>query len=195
MNMRVVFLAGLVGAAVLNCVADDWPQFRGPHRDGISKETGLKKEWPEGGPKLVWQKKDVAEGWGSVAVVGETIYMLGSRGIEEESVTAYKTSDGSQVWTTKIGAVGKPNQSPKYPGARSTPTVDHGVAYALGSDGDLVAMDAAKGAVKWKKNLRTDFGGDSGVWAYAESPLVDGDNVVVAPGKAAATVVALNKNT
>jgi outer membrane protein assembly factor BamB len=195
MKMRIVFLAGLVGAATFNCGADDWPQFRGPHRDGISKETGLKKEWPEGGPKLVWQKKDVAEGWGSVAVVGDTIYLLGSHGTEEEAVTAYKTSDGAQVWTTKIGAVGKPNQNPKYPGARSTPTIDHDVAYVLGSDGDLVALDANKGEVKWKKNLRTDFGGDSGVWAYAESPLVDGDHVVAAPGKGPATVVALNKNT
>jgi outer membrane protein assembly factor BamB len=195
MNMRVVLLAGFVGAAVLNCTADDWPQFRGPNRDGISKEHGIRKEWPEGGPKLVWQNKGVAEGWGAPAVVGETVYLLGSRGVEEESVTAYKTSDGSQAWSTKIGAVGKPNQQPKYPAARSTPTINHGAAYALGSDGDLVALDAAKGTVKWKKNLRTDFGGESGTWAYAESPLVDGDAVVVSPGKEKATVVALNKNT
>jgi outer membrane protein assembly factor BamB len=195
MNMRVVLLAGLVGVGIFNCAADDWPQFRGPNRDGISKEHGIRKEWPEGGPKLVWQKKDVSEGWGSVAVVGDTIYLLGSHGAEEESISAYKTSDGSQVWTAKIGAVGKPNQQPKYPGARSTPTINHGVAYVLGSDGDLVALDATKGTEKWRKNLRMDFGGDSGVWAYAESPLVDGDAVVVSPGKEKATVVALNKNT
>src|ERR1044071_1201683 len=102
MNMRIVVLAGLVAAAVFNCAADDWPQFRGPNRDGISKEKGLLKRWPEGGPKLVWQKKDVGEGWGAPAVAGETVYLLGNRGIEEESVTAYKTSDGSQLWSTKI---------------------------------------------------------------------------------------------
>jgi outer membrane protein assembly factor BamB len=195
MNMRIVLLAGWVGFSICNSTADDWPQFRGPHRDGISKETGLLKKWPEGGPKLVWQSKDVAEGWGAPAVSGDAIYLLGSHGVEEESVSAYKTSDGSRIWSTKIGGVGKPNQQPKYPGARSTPTIDYGVAYALGSDGDLAAVDAAKGEIKWHKNLRTDFGGDSGVWAYAESPLVDGDAVVVSPGKATATVVALNKNT
>lgn len=195
METRIGFLAGLVVVGVLNCAADDWPQFRGPHRDGISKESGLKKEWTEGGPKLVWQKKDVAEGWGAPSVAGDFVLLLGNRGTEEESVTAYKVNDGAQVWSTKIGAVGKPNQQPKYPGARSTPTIDHGVAYAFGSDGDLAALDLKDGKVKWKKNVRTDFGGDSGIWAYSESPLVDGENVVVAPGKEKATVIALNRNT
>jgi outer membrane protein assembly factor BamB len=195
MIMRFLILAGLVTAATFNSQADDWPQFRGPHRDAVSKEKGLKREWPADGPKLVWQNKEVAEGWGAPAVVGEMIYLLGNHGIDEESVTAYKTSDGSKVWSTKIGGVGKPNQQPKYPGARSTPTIDHAVAYAFGSDGDLVALDSKSGEMKWKKNVRTDFAGESGTWAYSESPLVDGDNVVVAPGKATATVVALNKNT
>lgn len=195
MKMRVVFAAGAVGLLVLNCAAGDWPQFRGPNRDGISKETGLAKEWPEGGPKLVWQNKEVAEGWGAPAVAGERVYLLGSKGVEEEAVLAYNVSDGSKVWSTKIGGVGKPNQQPKYPGTRSTPTIDHGAAFVFGSDGDLVAVDAATGAVKWHKNVRTEFGGESGIWAYAESPLVDGEHVVVSPGKEKATVVALNRNT
>lgn len=195
MTTRVLMLAGLVCVLGFNVSADDWPQFRGPKRDGISKETGLLKEWPAEGPKLVWQNKDVAAGWGAASIVKDIVYLVGNRGVEEESVTAYKAGDGSKLWSTKIGPVGKPNQQPKYPGARSTATIDGGVAYVLGSDGDLVALDAAKGDVKWKKNLRTDFGGDSGVWAYAESPLIDGETLVVAPGKATATVVALNKNT
>jgi outer membrane protein assembly factor BamB len=197
MDKRVVLLAGLVTGSVLNfnSVADDWPQFRGPKRDGISKETGLLKQWPEGGPKLVWQINYVAEGWGAPSIVGETVYLFGSHGKEEETLSAYKSSDGSQIWSTKIGPVGRPNQQPNYPGARSTPTVDHGMAYVLSSDGELAAIDAAKGAIKWRKNLRTDFGGESGNWAYAESPLVDGDAVVVSPGKEKATVVALNKNS
>jgi outer membrane protein assembly factor BamB len=190
-------LAGLVGLSVFvsSSVADDWPQFRGPKRDAISKETGLLKQWPEGGPKLVWQIKEVAEGWGAPAVVGETVYLFGSHAKEEESLAAYKTSDGSQIWSTKVGPVGKPNMQPNYPGARSTPTLDHGTAYVLSSDGELAAVDAAKGAIKWHKNLRTDFAGESGTWAYAESPLVDGDAVVVSPGKEKATVVALHKNS
>jgi outer membrane protein assembly factor BamB len=194
MKMRLFLLAGALGWASLNAVGDDWPQWRGPKRDGISKESGLAKQWPESGPKLVWQNKEVAEGWGSPSIVGDTIYLLGNRAKEEESVAAYKTSDGSRVWSTKIGAVGKLNMQPSYPGARSTPTVDHGMIFVLGSDGDVAALDS-KGAIKWHKNVRTDFGGESGTWAYAESPLVDGDAVVVAPGNATATVVALNRNT
>lgn len=195
MNVRVLLLAGLLSFSVFDVLADDWPQFRGPNRNGISRETGLLKQWPEGGPKLVWQNKDVPAGWGAASVANDVVYLVGNRGMEEESVTAYKAGDGSQLWSTKIGAVGKPNQQPKYPGARSTATIDAGVAYALGSDGDLVALDAARGSVRWKKNLRTDFGGDSGTWAYSESPLIDGDTLVVAPGKASATVVALKKET
>jgi outer membrane protein assembly factor BamB len=195
MNVRVLLLAGSVCCSVFNISADDWPQFRGPKRDGISKETGLLKEWPAEGPKLVWQNKEVTEGWGAPSIANDIVYLVGNRGIEEESVTAFKTSDGSKIWSTKIGVVGKPNQQPKYPGARSTATIEGGSAYALGSDGDLVALDATKGAIKWKKNLRTDFGGESGTWAYSESPLIDGETLVVAPGKATATVVALNKNT
>src|SRR4051794_2833597 len=174
MKTHLALLAALVGSTSFSALADDWPQFRGPHRDGVSKESGLKKEWPADGPKLVWQNKEVAEGWGAPSVAGDVVYLLGNRGKEEESVTAYKTSDGSKIWSAKVGAVGKPNQQPSYPGARSTPTIDHGVAYALGSDGDLAAIDVAKGEIKWHKNLRTDFGGESGVWAYSESPLVDG---------------------
>src|SRR5205085_5836736 len=89
---------------------------------------------------------------------------------------------------------GNPDQQPNYPAARSTPTVDGAMVYALGSDGDLACLDAATGKVQWQKSLRTDFGGKPGTWAYAESPLVDGDVVVVTPGGKEATIVALQKN-
>jgi outer membrane protein assembly factor BamB len=91
--------------------------------------------------------------------------------------------------------VGNPDQQPSYPGARSTPTLDGTRVYALSSDGDLVCAEAATGKVNWRASLRTDFGGKPGAWAYAESPLVDGDRVVVTPGGAQATLVALDKKT
>jgi outer membrane protein assembly factor BamB len=91
--------------------------------------------------------------------------------------------------------VGNPDQQPSYPAARSTPTVDGTNVYALGSDGDLVCLDAVTGEVRWQRNLRADFGGKPGTWAYSESPLVDGDLVVCTPGGAEATLVALNKNS
>ena len=103
--------------------------------------------------------------------------------------------DGKTVWSRRIGKVGAPDQRPSYPGARSTPTLDGRSLYALGSDGDLACLDAATGEVRWQKNVRTEFGGKHGTWAYAESPLIDGDVVVCTPGGPEATLVALNKQT
>jgi outer membrane protein assembly factor BamB len=173
--------------------ADDWPQWRGPNRDGISREKGLLQQWPEAGPKLLWQAKDLGAGYSTPAVVGERIYLMGSEGDDKEFVEVRNVADGKRVWSETIGKVGNPNQRPSYPGARSTPTVEGDVLYALGSDGDLVCLETAGGKVRWKKNLRSDFGGKPGEWAYAESPLIDGDVLVCTPGGAEATIIALSK--
>src|SRR5690606_29918554 len=111
-------------------MADDWPQWRGPERNGISRESGLLKEWPKEGPPLVWQVKDVGSGYSTPAVAGEYIYLLGNEGMEDEFVLALSVKDGSCVWRTRVGNVGA-NQGPQYPGARSTPTVDGSRLYAL----------------------------------------------------------------
>jgi outer membrane protein assembly factor BamB len=110
-------------------------------------------------------------------------------------VESLDAKDGRQLWSTRIGAVGNPDQRPNYPAARSTPTVDGTSVYALGSDGDLVCLESDTGKLRWQRSLRADFGGEPGTWAYSESPLVDGDVVVCTPGGAEATIVALNKNT
>ncbi|HMP83039.1 MAG TPA: PQQ-like beta-propeller repeat protein, partial [Verrucomicrobiota bacterium] len=120
---------------------------------------------------------------------------LSNDGLEDEYVQALEVKDGKQVWRTRLGVVGNPKQQPPYPGARSTPTVDGELLYALGSDGDLACLETATGQVRWRKNLRKDFGGKPGTWAYSESPLVDGDLVVITPGGDEATLVALNKAT
>lgn len=182
----IVFAAGASPAA-------DWPQWRGPGRDGKSQEKGLLKQWPEQGPKLLWQVKDAGGGYSTPSVVGERLYLMGNTGLDNEFVQARSVADGKVVWTTPVGKVGNPNQRPPYPGARSTPTVDGDVLYALGSDGDLQCLETSSGNVRWKKSLRSDFGGNPGEWAYSESPLVDGDRLVVTPGGAGATLVALNK--
>ncbi len=173
--------------------AADWPQWRGPERNGISHETGLSREWPKDGPKLWWKVTDIGTGYSTPAVVGERIYALGNKGMDDEFVEALAVKDGSPIWKTSIGKVGNPDQRPSYPAARSTPTVDGDVLYALGSDGDLVCLDIAGGSKKWGKSLREDFGGHPGQWAYSESPLVDGDVLVCTPGGKEATIVALNK--
>jgi outer membrane protein assembly factor BamB len=183
-----------LGALAGSAGADDWRQWRGPHRDGKSKETGLLKQWPRGGPKLLWQVKDIGGGYSTPAVVGDRLYLLADKGTGNEFVQARSVRDGKEIWTTRLGNVG-PNRGPQYPGARSTPTVDGDVLYALGSDGDLACVGTAGGKVRWRKNLRTDFGGRPGNWAYAESPLVDEGALVCTPGGAEATLVALDKKT
>ena len=148
----------------------DWPQWRGPQRDGISKESGLLKQWPAEGPKLLWQVNDIGDGYSTPAVVGTRIYLMSNRGMENEFVQALSTQDGKPIWTTRVGNVGNPNQNPPYPKARSTPTVDGNFIYALGSDGDLACLEARSGKIRWQKSIRKEFGGQPGEWAYAESP-------------------------
>ena len=184
----------LLALAAPRLLAADFAQWRGALRDGHSPETGLLQEWPKVGPKLLWQVKEIGGGYSTPSVVGDRIYLLGSDA-SEESVHALNVKDGSKVWSAKLGKVGHPEQKPSYPGARTTPTVDGKFLFALGSDGDLVCLDIANGKEVWRKHLRTDFGGSYGEWAYSESPLVDGNNLLVTPGGTNATVVALNKKT
>ena len=131
--LRVV-VASLVLLVAGRSLAADWPQWRGPQRNGVSQETGLLKEWPKEGPKLVWQVKNIGSGYSTPAVVGERIYLLANEGLDNELVQARAVIDGKQVWSTRIGKVGNPNQQPNYPAARSTPTVDGDSLYALGSN-------------------------------------------------------------
>ena len=195
--MRMFTLSAVVSAIALSMVGEaaDWPQWRGPRRDAVSPETGLLREWPQGGPALRWQRNDIGDGYASVAVVGPRLYTLSNDGLENEFVHAMSVQDGKTVWRRRLGNVGNPDQAPNYPKARSTPTVDGAYVYALSSDGDLASIESESGKVRWQKSLRRDFGGQPGTWAYAESPLVDGDVVVVTPGGAEATMVAINKTS
>jgi outer membrane protein assembly factor BamB len=192
---RMSAVVCVVGAVGQNAVSRDWPQWRGPARDGISEEKGLLKEWPKDGPKLLWQVREIGSGYSTPAVVGDRFYVLGSEGLENEFVEALSLKDGKRIWSTRIGKVGNPQQTPNFPTARSTPTIEGDSLFALGSDGDLVCLEAGTGKLKWAKNLRSDFGGKPGDWAYSESPLLDGDSLVCTPGGAEATLVCLDKKT
>jgi outer membrane protein assembly factor BamB len=189
------FVFGVTLLTSSNVRADDWPQWRGPNRDGVSKETGLLKAWPKEGPKRLWESLEVGDGYSTPAVVGDRLYVMGSKGMNDEFVLALNVADGKAAWRTRVGNVGPNTPSMNYPGSRSTPTVDGASIYALGSDGDLACLETATGKVKWQKNLRKEFGGKPGEWAYSESVLVDGDAVVCTPGGAESTLVSLNKDT
>ena len=184
----------VTGSANLSPSNSDWPQWRGPERNGISQERGLLKQWPAEGPKLLWQVNDIGDGYSTPSVVGTRIYLMSNRGFENEFVQALSTQDGKPIWTTRVGNVGNA-QDFLYSKARSTPTVDGDFIYALSSDGDLDCLETASGKIRWQTNIKKEFGGKPGIWAYAESPLVDGDVVVVTPGGTEATMVALNKKT
>ncbi len=186
--------AALAGSLALR--ADDWPQWRGPDRSGVSKETGLLKEWPKDGPPLRWKAADIGTGYSAPAVVGGKVFLQTTAG-DAEFALALDERTGKELWKTPIGAVGK-NRGPDYPGTRATPTVDGDRLYCLSSAGQLVCL-GTDGKARWQKDLVKDFGGMVGRemfgWAYSESVLVDGDRVVCTPGGAKATLAALNKLT
>jgi len=195
-----VWAVALLGAAAVSlctatCHAADWPQWRGPQRNGVSTEKGLLAEWPKEGPALLWSVGDLGAGYSTPSVMGDRLYLMGNEGLENEFVEARSAKYGQRLWSTRVGKVGNPKQEPNYPGARSTPTVQGKILYALGSDGDLVCLESTTGKERWRRNLRTDFGGKPGEWAYAESPLLDGNQLICTPGGTNATLVALNKKT
>lgn len=165
--------------------AQGWPQWRGPNRDGVSQETGLLASWPEEGPALLWKVDGMGKGMASLAVSGGRIFTLGQVD-KAAKLIAVSEKDGKPLWTADVGG-GNPN---------CTPTVDGDRVYALGRDGDLVCCEAATGDRIWHKSLASDFGGKmmSG-WGYSESPLVDGDRLIVTPGAEDAQIAALDKKT
>src|SRR5713101_8280313 len=118
MKRSWILLTALVPSLfALGAAAADWPQWRGPHRNGISQETGLLKEWPKEGPKLLWQLKEIGSGYSTPSVVGERIYLLSNKGLEDEFVLALDIKSGKQVWSTRLGKVGNPKQMPAFPAA------------------------------------------------------------------------------
>lgn len=190
-----VLLAAAIGAASLSPAADkasaDWPQWRGPNRDGISADKGLLKAWPDGGPKLAWKATGLGEGYASISISQGRIFTMGDRDGDQYVIALSRDEAGKELWATKIG---KGGGGDGYPGPRCTPTVDGDRLYAIGIHGALACLEVDSGKIVWRKDFKTDFGGKmmSG-WGYSESPLVDGDKLVCTPGAKDAAVVALDK--
>jgi outer membrane protein assembly factor BamB len=174
--------------------ATDWPQWRGPNRDGHAPEVRLSRSWPETGPAVAWRVDGLGSGHSTPSIANGRLFLIVNH-VMDESVVALDAGSGSKLWQRRFGRVGAPDQDPSYPGARSTPSVDGDRVYALSSDGELACLNAASGEIRWSRQLREEFGGVLGTWAYAESPLVDGPRVVVSPGGTEAAVLALDKLT
>lgn len=177
----------------------EWPQFRGPNRDGVSADTGLLKSWPVEGPPLLWEAKGAGRGYASLAITGGKIYTMGdgpsTAEDKDEYVLCFEEESGKQVWKAKLGPAWNSGQ-PDWQGSRSTPTVDGELLYALTAHGNLVCLESATGKERWRKSLQKDFGGRRGDgWGYSESPLVDGEKLACTPGGANGTMVCLDKKT
>ncbi|MCI0388119.1 MAG: PQQ-binding-like beta-propeller repeat protein [Acidobacteria bacterium] len=169
----------------------DWPQWRGAERNGLSKDTGLLKQWPSSGPQKSWTISNLGEGFGSIAIRGDRIYVQGTSG-SASLIFCLNRADGKTVWS---GALGPKVNDGRGNGPRSTPTVDDDRVYALTENGDLACLRSRDGSPVWRKNILKEFGGSNPGWLISESPLVDGDRLIVTPGGSGAGMVALDKMT
>lgn len=171
---------------------NDWPQWQGPDRNAISKETGLLQEWPKAGPPVAWRIPGLGGGDGAPAIAEGRILVMGTLG-DEEVVWALSEKDGSDLWMRSLGPIFRQRMPQSQEGPGCTPTVDGDRLYVLGMDGKLACLQVKDGKVVWQRSLTKDFGGLVPAWSYRESPLVDGDQVICTPGGPDALIVAFNK--
>ncbi len=175
--------------SLVRSAAPDWPQWRGPRRDGISAETGLLQSWPEGGPKLLWKVSGVGRGYSSPIVAAGGIYITGDT--DKELVISAFTLEGQPRWRTANGEPWKKS----FPGARSSCCFDDGKLYHMNAHGNLVCLDAATGGVAWAVNVLERYEAKNIMWGICESVLAHGDRVFVTPAGAKGLMAALDKRT
>ncbi|MBY0525407.1 MAG: PQQ-like beta-propeller repeat protein [Gemmataceae bacterium] len=205
-TLRLLFL--VLGLCAVPAPAADWPQYRGPNRNDISAETGLLSAWPKEGPPLLWTYSNLGVGYSGPAVIGDHLYTTGGRGDSEFLIALDigKVNDKSvaEAWAVRIGPLFEWKGNSWSAGPSATPTVDGNLIFALGGMGDLLCVNAENGKELWRKDLANELdaqvnpigGGPKNLgWGYTWSPLVDGDQLVCAPGGPKGTLAALDKKT
>ncbi len=187
--------------------ADDWPQWLGPERDGVWRETGILKKFPDGGLKFLW-RAPLGGGYAGPAVANGKVYVtdrtlgLGARNPSNqfstnaiagrERVLCLDAATGKVIWKHGYDCT----YAISYPyGPRCTPVVSGGKVWTLGAMGDLLCLDAEKGTVLWQKNLPAEYGATVPMWGYSAHPLLDGDKLITLAGGKGSVVVALDKDT
>jgi outer membrane protein assembly factor BamB len=192
----IIFLAAAFNFTFGNTAPADpdkveWPQWLGPNRDGISRETGLLKSWPETGPKVLW-RIPLGEGYSGISVSQRRVYTLCSTG-DDEFVVCFDAANGKQTWRVRTDSTFKDTNGN---GPRSTPTIHGEMVYALGARGQLYALNAKNGKTNWRHDLKKEFNSsgpsDGG---YSTSPLVEGDMLLVETGGNGSAFVAFDKKT
>lgn len=188
---------------VTSAVAADWPQWLGPRRDGLTKETGLLKEWPEAGPERVWLFEDCGYGYAGFSIVDGMLYTMGGRPTAADGeaaedaekkcqLIALDANTGKERWHVDLGPMLENDWGG---GPRATPTVVDGRVYAMGGKGVLVCADAKSGQEFWRTDIQQDLKGTEPNWGYCESVLIDGDKVLCTPGGPDGAIAALDKET
>ncbi len=166
----------------------NWCRWRGPDLDGICKETGLLKKWPEDGPEMVWSCKGIGKGYAAVSVCDGVIYVPGT--IDDTGYLNAIDTNGKLKWKSAYGK----EWVRSFPGSRSTPTICDGRVYIISGLGEVVCCDASDGKKLWSVDVSAMYDGKHKNWGYAVSPLVYDDKLIFSPAGSKATVVALNKN-
>ena len=156
-------------------VGADWPQWRGPHGDGISRETGLLIDWREKAPRLVWQRP-LGTGFSSFSVANGRLYTLAASD-NIEHVLCLDAESGETLWKVPSGSTYQDRQGGD--GPRSTPTVVGEVVYGLGAEGELLCLAKETGEVRWRRNVLNDFQGENLRWGVSTSPYVDQQRLLV----------------
>jgi outer membrane protein assembly factor BamB len=181
-------VASLPSEGLISSPEPDWPQWRGPRRDGISDEKGLLSSWPEDGPKLLWKIDSLGKGWSCPIIVGQLIYITGDVG--DDLVIFALDRSGAVQWKVKNGR----NWKNPYPGARACCVFSEGRLYNMNAHGRVVCLDAASGKELWAVNILDRFDAKNITWALSECMLVDGRNLIVTPGGKKALMAALDKH-
>lgn len=185
-----IMVAGMSVSCAMQAPAADWPRWRGADFSDVSAETGLLKEWPQGGPKKLWSTQEAGLGYSGYSVSKGVLYTMGLKE-DMELLLAFEAETGKLKWSSPVGPILKNKWGD---GPRATPTVDGDRVYAMSGQGYLICANAADGASVWSAEMKS-FGGKIPGWGYTESVLVDGDKVICMPGGEKGSLVALNKAT
>ena len=184
-------VSALLCVAILTASATEWPQWRGPNRDGVSSEMGILKEWAASGPQVLW-KRPLGEGFSGISVSQGRVYTMFSEG-NDEFIVCLNATDGQEIWRFRSDDNYHEGQGGN--GPRATPTIDGDLLFTISAHGKLYALNAASGQEVWSHDLQRKFGSDMPRWGFSTSPLVDGELLLVeAGGKGEKSIVAFNKN-